>query len=146
MKCPICGKTVPPSKGVKPRKYCSRECSLKASHALAAKRGYTRPKKYRKICPICGVVFFAERDKQKCCSSACGASLSATAQGKKSRLSAKARLAVEKKRLALERCRETAPITVEERDLRNSEFGQIMRIEWRGQRCIALRITHIGHV
>lgn len=40
----------------------------------------------------------------------------------------------ERKRRILERCRETAPITVEERN------GKI--IEWRGQRCIAPRITH----
>ena len=32
-----------------------------------------------------------------------------------------------------------APVTVEERDLRNSELGQIMRIEWRGQAIIASR-------
>ena len=37
-----------------------------------------------------------------------------------------------------------APVTVEERDLRNSEIGQIIRIETRGQRCIAPRITHMG--
>lgn len=43
----------------------------------------------------------------------------------------------ERKRSILERCRETAPITVEERDLRNSELGQIVRVEWRGQRCVA---------
>ena len=39
-----------------------------------------------------------------------------------------------------------APVTVEVRDLRNSELGQIMRIETRSQVCIAPRITHIGHV
>ena len=32
-----------------------------------------------------------------------------------------------------------APVTVEERDLRNSELGQIIRVETRGQRCIASR-------
>ena len=32
-----------------------------------------------------------------------------------------------------------APVTVEERDLRNSELGCIMRVETRGQRCIAPR-------
>ena len=32
-----------------------------------------------------------------------------------------------------------APVTIEERDLRNSELGQIMRIEWRGQRVIGAR-------
>ena len=37
-----------------------------------------------------------------------------------------------------------APVTVEERELRNSELGCIMRVEWRGQRCIAPRITHMG--
>ena len=42
----------------------------------------------------------------------------------------------ERRERMLERCRETAPITVEERN------GKI--IEWRGQRCIAPRITHMG--
>lgn len=37
----------------------------------------------------------------------------------------------DRKRRMLERCRETAPVTVEERN------GKI--IEWRGQRCIAPR-------
>lgn len=35
------------------------------------------------------------------------------------------------------------PVTVEERELRNSELGQIIRVETRGQRCIAPRITHM---
>ena len=43
----------------------------------------------------------------------------------------------ERRERMLERCRETAPITVEERDLRNSELGQIVRVEWLGQRCVA---------
>ena len=37
-----------------------------------------------------------------------------------------------------------APVTVEERDLRNSEIWQIIRIETRGQRCIAPHVTHYG--
>ena len=36
-------------------------------------------------------------------------------------------------------------VTVEERDLRNSELGRIMRIERLGFCPIAPRITHIGH-
>ena len=31
MNCPVCGKPVPPSKGNKPRKYCSDKCTLKAA-------------------------------------------------------------------------------------------------------------------
>ena len=50
----------------------------------------------------------------------------------------------DRKRRIIERIRETATITVEERDLRNSELGCIMRVEWRGQRCIAPRVTHLG--
>ena len=50
----------------------------------------------------------------------------------------------DRKRRILERSRETATITVEERDLRKSELGCIMRVEWRGQRCIAPRVTHLG--
>lgn len=36
-------------------------------------------------------------------------------------------------------CRENDRVTIEERDLRNSELGRIMRIETRGQRIIASR-------
>ena len=39
-----------------------------------------------------------------------------------------------------------APVTVEERDLRNSEIGCIMRIETRGQSCIASHCKHITHL
>ena len=137
MKCPICGKTVPPSKGVKPRKYCSTKCANRASHEFSVRRGYKRKKKFRKVCPVCGKEFFAERDRQKCCSSSCGNSFASTSRGRKSRMSAKARLAEEKKRLALENCRETAPVTIEERGNRV--------IETRGTCPIAPRITHLGH-
>ena len=37
-----------------------------------------------------------------------------------------------------------APVTVEERELRNSELGVILRIERRGTCPIAPRITHMG--
>ena len=30
LKCPICGAPVPPSKGVKPRMFCSHKCALKS--------------------------------------------------------------------------------------------------------------------
>lgn len=138
LKCPICGKTVPASKGVKPRKYCSQKCASKAAYASALRRGYKHPKKFRKVCAVCGKVFFAHRDDQKCCSHSCGNSFSSTARGRKSRLSAKARLAVEKKRLALERCRETANVTVEVR-------GNVVT-EWRGPRVIGCHAAdHIRH-
>ena len=39
-----------------------------------------------------------------------------------------------------------APVTVEERDLRNSELGRILRIETRGPRCIASHCKHITHL
>ena len=43
-------------------------------------------------------------------------------------------------------CIENKRVTIEERDLRNSEFGQIMRIEWRGQRVIGCHaVDHIHH-
>ena len=38
MNCPICGNPVPPSKGNKPRKYCSYKCSLKAAGRAFWKR------------------------------------------------------------------------------------------------------------
>ena len=52
-KCPICGKPVPPSKGVKPRTYCSTKCATRASHDFARNHGYKHPKSHRKVCPIC---------------------------------------------------------------------------------------------
>ena len=137
MNCPICGNPVPPSKGVKPRKYCSQKCASKAAYASALRRGYKHPKKFRKVCAVCGKVFFSQRADIKCCSHSCGNSFSATTRGRKSRLSAKARLAIERKRLAMERCRETAPITVEVRGNRV--------IETRGQVCIASRCDFIPH-
>ena len=43
-------------------------------------------------------------------------------------------------------CIENKRVTVEERDLRNSELGTIMRIEWRGQRCIGRHaVDHVRH-
>ena len=48
----------------------------------------------------------------------------------------------ERRERMLERSRETAPITVEERDLRNSEIGQIIRVETRGFCPIAPRIRN----
>ena len=60
----------------------------------------------------------------------------------------KVQKAAMRKRLAARdaACAENAaPVTVEERDLRNSELGSIMRIERRGFCPIAPRITHIGH-
>ena len=39
-----------------------------------------------------------------------------------------------------------APVTVEERDLRNSELGQIIRVETRGRACIgAFSANHYTH-
>ena len=44
------------------------------------------------------------------------------------------------------RCREVARIWVERRELRDSELGQIMRTEWRGQRIIGCSaVAHIRH-
>ena len=65
---------------------------------------------------------------------------------KRSKQAAKRARAVRLARRDAEYAAEHVPVTVEVRDLRNSELGQIMRIETRGQACIAPRITHIGHV
>ena len=65
---------------------------------------------------------------------------------KKSERAAKRARAVRLARRDAEYAAAHVPVTVEVRDLRNSELGQIMRIETRGQVCIAPRITHIGHV
>ena len=39
-----------------------------------------------------------------------------------------------------------APVTVEERDLRNSELGRILRIERRGTCPIASHVTHLPYL
>ena len=129
LKCPICGKPVPHSKGVKPRKFCSHKCSNMAAHISARNRGYKRPKSHRKVCPICGEAFFADREKTVYCSHECANSGNALKRTGKVGAKAKERIArCEQKRRELECCKETAQITVEYR-------GHV-RIETRGQRCI----------
>ena len=58
---------------------------------------------------------------------------------KRAERAAKKARAVRLARRDLEYAAAHVPVTVEERDLRNSELGQIIRIETRGQRCIASR-------
>ena len=54
--------------------------------------------------------------------------------------------AAERKRCQLERCRETAKVTVEVRDLRDSELGCIMRVENRGNVPIGFgAAAHVSH-
>ena len=134
MKCPICGKPVPPSKGVKPRKYCSLKCSQRASQISAKQRCYRKPKNFRKVCALCGEVFFSERrERAVYCSRECAnnaISLKRSGKAKSERLQA-IRDRRERKRLALENCRETAPVTVEVR-------GNVVT-EWRGPRVIGCR-------
>ena len=140
MKCPICGKTVPASKGVKPRKYCSRKCSTKASHEASVRRGYKKPNNFRHVCRFCGEVFFTCRSKRSFyCSIECAnnaISLKRSGKAKSARIRAVLDRR-ERKRLALERCRETAPITVEVR-------GNVVT-EWRGPRVIGCRATDYIH-
>ena len=135
--CPICGKPVPASKGVKPRKYCSSKCATRASHEGLARRGYKRPKNYSKVCVICGKGFVTDRAGQECCSKSCAGKLTAQIRGQSLRMSARvreeqkcerrARLAKRDLDYAESGC--TAPVTVEVR-------GNVVT-EWRGQRCIA---------
>ena len=149
LNCPICGKPVPASKGVKPRKFCSSKCAGRASTISAAKRGYRKPKNFRHVCLFCGRVFFSERrNRSFYCSRECANNAIAvkrTGKAKSARLQAVLDRR-ERKRLELENCRETATITVEERDLRNSELGRIMRIERRGFCPIASRCNHLTHL
>ena len=43
-------------------------------------------------------------------------------------------------------CIENERVTIEQRDLRKSELGQIMRTEWRGRRIIGCNaVSHIRH-
>ena len=134
LKCPICGKTVPPSKGCKPRKYCSYKCSQRASQTFAKQRGYRKPKHFRKVCALCGEVFFSERSTRTIyCSRECAnnaISMKRSGKAKSERLQA-IRDRRERKRLALESCRETAPVTV--------EINGNVVTEWRGPRVIGAR-------
>lgn len=89
-----------------------------------------RPKLISGVCVICGDLFYTDRAATKCCSVSCGHVYAALRRGGK--LAKKKSLAlIEKgnaKRLALEKCRETAPVTVEVRGNRV--------IETRGRACI----------
>lgn len=135
--CPICGKPVPASKGVKPRKYCSSKCATKASHEASSRRGYKSPKNYSKVCVICDKEFETHRKGQECCSKSCAGKITAQRRGQSLRMSARilearkvaklARLAKRELDYAESGC--AATVTVEER-------GNV-RIETRGQRCIA---------
>lgn len=98
---------------------------------------------YEKVCPVCGKSFKTLYKKHVCCSRVC----SHIKAGRTLRTLSYQRSVVGKRREMLGRLADrdaayaenAAPITIEERDLRNSEFGQIMRIEWRGQRVIGCR-------
>lgn len=46
-KCPQCSKPIPPSKGFKPRTYCSRNCSKRAGYWRDPKKQNERCKKWR---------------------------------------------------------------------------------------------------
>ena len=88
-----------------------------------------RPKLLRGVCVICGDLFYTEHAATKCCSVSCGHVYAVLRRGGK--LAKKSLALIEKgnaKRLALEKCRETAAVTVEERD------G--IRVETRGRACI----------
>ena len=103
---------------------------------------------YEKVCPFCGKSFKTIYKKTVCCSRVC-AHIKA---GLTLRTLSYQRSAVGKRRAMLGRLADrdaayaenAAPVTVEERDLRNSELGKIMRIEWRGQRVIGCR--SVGHI
>lgn len=65
---------------------------------------------------------------------------------KKSERAAKRARAVRLARRDAEYAAAHVPVTVEVRDLRNSELGQIVRIETRGQVCIgAHAVNHFTH-
>lgn len=135
--CPICGKPVPASKGVKPRKYCSSKCATRAFHEGLARRGYKSPKNYSTVCVICGKGFVTDRAGQECCSKSCAGKLTALRRGQSLRMSARALEARKVAKLARLAKRDldyaesgcAAPVTVEVR-------GNVVT-EWRGQRCIA---------
>lgn len=133
LKCPICGKPVPASKGVKPRKYCSLKCSQRASQLSSKKRGYKKPKNFRKVCALCGEVFFSERQRSVYCSHECANNaVNMRRYGKSSSARLQAILdRRERQHLALENCSETAAVMIEQR-------GNVVT-EWRGQRVIGCR-------
>ena len=94
-----------------------------------------------KTCPICGKPVPAPKGKKprKFCSKKCAdvsARIAAIDRGYKrpsERFKRRARSL--RNRIALDNCRETAPVTIEQR-------GNVVT-EWRGQRCIAPRITRL---
>lgn len=143
-KCPICGKPLPPPvrKGGRPRKFCSRNCAEKAAYEYSKARGYRRHKKHRHVCLLCGKTFFSDRKDAHCCSISCGCAYSALMKHDASGVKVVMRSQElvrqrEAQRRMLERCRETAPITVEERG------G--MRIETRGRAVCGFRATGLIH-
>ena len=144
IKCPVCGAPLPPPsrKGGRPRMFCSHKCAQKAALEYRKARGYRRPKTHRHFCAVCGKTFFSDRLDSRCCSISCGHAYAAlmrhNASGVKMSRRTKAivRRREEKSRM-LERCRETAPITVEERG------G--MRIETRGRAVCGFRATGLIH-
>ena len=127
LKCPVCGAPVPPSKGVKPRKFCSLKCACKEAQSSFRRRRneYARENEPTKLAAKALRKMQQEREDAK--------------------LKIRARLRARDAEYAASQC--AAPVTVEERDLRNSELGQIVRIETRGRCCIGCRasgfVTHI---
>ena len=138
--CPICGKPVPAQKGKKPRKFCSRKCADVSARIAAIHRGYKKPKCHERVCKFCGLVFFSDDSRRSFCSRECANHARSRVPNVATKIARVKSILDqrERNRIALDNCRETAPVTVEERD------GKV--IEWRGQRRIGCRAAdHVRH-
>ena len=72
-KCLVCGKEFKARIHKKGRKkaYCSNACRLKASHMGVKVPTMSSTGQMRRVCPVCGVAFTADRRKRKYCSVSC---------------------------------------------------------------------------
>ncbi len=82
--CPVDGLPIPPSRGTKPRKYCSTRCLVRAQrlrnkgrlNGVVADTGEARRRGREHTCPVCGRTVWvrpSEEAKWRTCSTECGA-------------------------------------------------------------------------
>lgn len=74
-KCIVCGREFKAQIHKKGRKkvYCSNSCRVKASQMGVKVPTMRSTGQMRRVCPICGSVFTADRRKRKYCSVSCAA-------------------------------------------------------------------------
>ena len=135
--CVVCGKTFVAHRSD------AKSCSKKCRQALSCLRstGKVRSNIGSQVaCAFCGKKFVRRRGNQLYCSNRCckAADFKRRSDLQKAEANRIREEKLERKRLELERCRETAEVTVEVR-------GNIVT-EWRGPRCIGARAaSHLTH-